>query len=437
MTAETDTAPAPRSDRAARSSACRRCCCRSPPTARSTGRPSSRCSRQTVDAGLVPAVNMDTGYVQLLDADTRDARARTGAAAQSGPAGFVAGAFVADEPGAPFDLDAYLLAIERDRGARRHAGGVPVVRPQRARRRGVGRGARGVRAARRPVHRVRARPDVRALRPHLLARRVRRTARRRELHRRQALVAVARGRVGPPRAPRPRPPRLPRVHRQRPRHRHGLLRLRLPARALGVRARGVRRARPALGGGDRAFHELNDLLQYLGAFAFRAPVPAYRHDAALFLQLRGWIASDATPPGRRGAPTADRAVLADIAAGSRRCCDRRHRAGEAAAHARRAARPAARCSASPSSWASTMRSTPTGRSRRRFTYHRRLRRDAHASATASRCCRWRAGTASADGAPTDLVRRRWRRFGDSGAKLVWGGEAVAVATTGGPTRTSS
>jgi len=31
-----------------------------------------------------------------------------------------------------------------------------------------------------------------------------------------------------------------------------------------------------------------------------------------------------------------------------------------------------------------------------------------------------------DGAPTDLVRRRWERFGGSGAKLVWGGEAVAV-----------
>jgi 2,4-dienoyl-CoA reductase-like NADH-dependent reductase (Old Yellow Enzyme family) len=36
----------------------------------------------------------------------------------------------------------------------------------------------------------------------------------------------------------------------------------------------------------------------------------------------------------------------------------------------------------------------------------------------------------ADGTPTDLVRRRWRRFGESGAKLVWGGEAVAVAHEG-------
>ncbi len=32
-----------------------------------------------------------------------------------------------------------------------------------------------------------------------------------------------------------------------------------------------------------------------------------------------------------------------------------------------------------------------------------------------------------DGAPTDLVRRRWQRFGRSGAKLIWGGEAVAIA----------
>ncbi len=37
---------------------------------------------------------------------------------------------------------------------------------------------------------------------------------------------------------------------------------------------------------------------------------------------------------------------------------------------------------------------------------------------------------SPDGKPTDLVRRRWRRFGQSGAKLIWGGEAVAVRHEG-------
>jgi 2,4-dienoyl-CoA reductase-like NADH-dependent reductase (Old Yellow Enzyme family) len=35
-----------------------------------------------------------------------------------------------------------------------------------------------------------------------------------------------------------------------------------------------------------------------------------------------------------------------------------------------------------------------------------------------------------DGRPTDLVRRRWARFGTSGAGLVWGGEAFAVRPDG-------
>src|SRR5687768_12053444 len=33
---------------------------------------------------------------------------------------------------------------------------------------------------------------------------------------------------------------------------------------------------------------------------------------------------------------------------------------------------------------------------------------------------------TADGEPSDLTTRRWRNFGLSGAKLIWGGEAVAV-----------
>ncbi len=35
-----------------------------------------------------------------------------------------------------------------------------------------------------------------------------------------------------------------------------------------------------------------------------------------------------------------------------------------------------------------------------------------------------------DGRPTEYTRRRWRRFGESGAKLIWGGEAVAVVAAG-------
>lgn len=37
---------------------------------------------------------------------------------------------------------------------------------------------------------------------------------------------------------------------------------------------------------------------------------------------------------------------------------------------------------------------------------------------------------TADGRPSDLTRRRWERFGLSGAKLIWGGEAVAVRQDG-------
>lgn len=35
-----------------------------------------------------------------------------------------------------------------------------------------------------------------------------------------------------------------------------------------------------------------------------------------------------------------------------------------------------------------------------------------------------------DGLPTDFTRRRWRRFGLSGAKLIWGGEATAMRPDG-------
>lgn len=35
-----------------------------------------------------------------------------------------------------------------------------------------------------------------------------------------------------------------------------------------------------------------------------------------------------------------------------------------------------------------------------------------------------------DGRPSDLTRRRWQHFGSSGAKLIWGGEAVAVQFDG-------
>jgi hypothetical protein len=64
--------------------------------------------------------------------------------------------------------------------------------------------------------------------------------------------------------------------------------------------------------GDDRFYQLNDILQYLGAFAFRAPTPGYRHDAAMFLRRRGFIAHDETHPSSPRRPDSDRPVLEGI-----------------------------------------------------------------------------------------------------------------------------
>ena len=60
------------------------------------------------------------------------------------------------------------------------------------------------------------------------------------------------------------------------------------------------------------FFQLNDILQYLGFFAFRNPVPAYKHTAAMFLNLRGWLRSSATHPLSPKRPESDRAILSEI-----------------------------------------------------------------------------------------------------------------------------
>ena len=44
--------------------------------------------------------------------------------------------------------------------------------------------------------------------------------------------------------------------------------------------------------GDPAYYELSNALQCLGWVAFRPPIPAYKHSAAIFLKLAGLIPSD-------------------------------------------------------------------------------------------------------------------------------------------------
>jgi dihydrodipicolinate synthase/N-acetylneuraminate lyase len=64
--------------------------------------------------------------------------------------------------------------------------------------------------------------------------------------------------------------------------------------------------------GSPDFYRFNDLLQYLGYFSFRSPVPAYKHSAAQFLKLRGWLKSDCPHPQAERRPPSDVAVLKDI-----------------------------------------------------------------------------------------------------------------------------
>ncbi len=63
---------------------------------------------------------------------------------------------------------------------------------------------------------------------------------------------------------------------------------------------------------DPRFYELNDLLQYLGFFAFRPPVPAYKHTTAQFLKLRGRIKTDVPHPKAQHRPESDLEVLKKI-----------------------------------------------------------------------------------------------------------------------------
>jgi dihydrodipicolinate synthase/N-acetylneuraminate lyase len=265
---------------------------------------------RTAQAGLVAAVNMDTGYVQLLRDDDR--RRVLEIAAEICPGRFVAGAYVADEPGAPFDLDGYRRAAT-DIGGR---GGTPVVFPS---------------------HGLNALDDegwVDAV--ALIGKEVDRFigfelgpmfvpyGRIVGLDAYRALLGIP-SCVGAKHSSLSRQDEWARLA-LRDEIRPEFLVLTGNDRAIDMIMWGsdyllglatfapeeFARRDAHWAAGDPRFFALNDLLQYLGAFAFRDPVPAYRHDAAMVFELRGWASSDATPPGVPRRPPSDRAVLADI-----------------------------------------------------------------------------------------------------------------------------
>jgi 2,4-dienoyl-CoA reductase-like NADH-dependent reductase (Old Yellow Enzyme family)/dihydrodipicolinate synthase/N-acetylneuraminate lyase len=65
--------------------------------------------------------------------------------------------------------------------------------------------------------------------------------------------------------------------------------------------------------GDPAYYELSDALQHLGNVVFRDPVPAYKHSAAIFLHMTGRIPSERTHPRNPKRPQWEPEILKDCA----------------------------------------------------------------------------------------------------------------------------
>ena len=64
---------------------------------------------------------------------------------------------------------------------------------------------------------------------------------------------------------------------------------------------------------DTGYLAVADALQLLGNIAFRPPVPAYKHSAAIFLHLTGKIPTDRTHPRSPERPPWERELLTSCA----------------------------------------------------------------------------------------------------------------------------
>ena len=63
--------------------------------------------------------------------------------------------------------------------------------------------------------------------------------------------------------------------------------------------------------GDARYYELADALQHLGNVAFREPIPAYKHSAAVVLHMTGRISTDLTHPKNPRRPAWEAEILRD------------------------------------------------------------------------------------------------------------------------------
>ncbi len=264
--------------------------------------------QRTLDAGLIPAVNMDTGYANLIDEATRVEVLQTTQAIAGGRM-FVAGAFVGDKPGAAFARDAYLQQIE----SICNHGGTPVIFQSFG---------------------LTSLPDAELFKAYT------------EIG--QHTDKFIGFELGTMFAPFGKIYSLEFYRQwitipQCMGAKHSSLDRQLEWQRLAIRDQvrpdfrvltgndlaidmvmygsdyllGLSTMAPDLFAmrdrmwqqGDAEFFHLNDWLQYLGNFAFRAPVPAYKHTAAQWLHLRGWIASSKTHPRSPTRPDSDVEIL--------------------------------------------------------------------------------------------------------------------------------
>lgn len=266
---------------------------------------------RTCDAGLIPAVNMDTGYINLLDDSMRKEVLRRTKSITSGRM-FVAGAFVRDSPGSRFELNRYGERIDEIQ----NYGGTSVIFQSF--------GLTG-----------QADPEIVDAYQQLATRCDRFIGF--ELGTMFAPFGriyseeVYRGLIGIPKCLGAK---------------HSSLRRDLEWQRLAWRDQmrpdfmvltgndlaidmvmygsdyllGLSSFAPDLfarrdamwQSGDASFYQLNDVLQYLGFFAFRVPVPAYKHSAAMFLHRRGWIHTSLTHPDSLARPESDGPILDEI-----------------------------------------------------------------------------------------------------------------------------
>lgn len=260
---------------------------------------------RTAAAGLVPAVNMDTGYGPSLDEATRARVLATTASVLGGAEpvpgwSFVGGAHVGEPDSLAgavgFDLDAHRAALATVASA----GGVPIVFPSA----GLAALPEGEVA---PAHAAMATAVDRLL-GFELGRQFHPCGRIWSLDTYAAVLEIPQV-VGAKHSSLRRAPEWARLARRDTARPDFLV---LTGNDLAIDmvwwgsdyllglstfAPAAFAARDALwAAGDARVHEVDDALQALGALAFRDPVPAYRHDAAIVWHRRGWAGSDRVHP---------------------------------------------------------------------------------------------------------------------------------------------